>query len=342
MKNTNRNFRLLITFLISILLAPQLPAQETGDLQHTRLFGKSLQGNLEGDDPERDVYVYLPPSYKTNEAQRYPVIYFLHGYTATAKAYIEMLQLPGAADRAIGAGANEAIIVLPDAHTLYGGSMYSNSATVGDWETFIAEELVDYIDEQYRTLAQPASRGLGGHSMGGYGTLRIAMKRPGVFSALYVMSPCCLFFEAPGQEAVAEQIERMEKGPLTGPGFLNAMQAQAAAWAPNPQNPPYYFDWPYKDGVAKPVVQAKWRANAPMVFVDQYVPIMKQHEAIMLEVGDQDPVAGTGVVQQFDQSLTRLGIEHGFEVFEGDHGNRTATRFVEKVIPFFSEHLESR
>ena len=305
-----------------------------------RLYGPSLANNLEGDDPERDVYVYLPAGYHANETRRYPVIYFLHGYTATAERYVAMLQLPGAADQAIADGANETIIVLPDAHTVYGGSMYSNSATVGDWETFIAQTLVNYIDTNYRTLAQPQSRGLGGHSMGGYGTLRIAMKRPGVFSALYVMSPCCLDFEAPGPEQVQEQIARMAAGPLTGPEFLNALQAQAAAWAPNPQNPPYYFDWPYKDGVVQPVVQGKWRANAPMVFVDQYVPVMKEHTAIMLDVGDQDPVAGSGIVQQFDQSLTRLGINHVFEIYEGDHGNRVPSRFVEKVIPFFSEHLE--
>jgi predicted esterase len=87
-------------------------------------------------------------------------------------------------------------------------------------------------------------------------------------------------------------------------------------------------------------VQGKWLANAPMVFVDQYVPVMKEYTAIMLEVGDQDPIAVTEMVQQFDQTLTRLGIDHGFEVYEGDHGNRVTGRFAEKVLPFFSEHLQ--
>jgi len=338
-----RIFLSLITFIVTVLLLPAVPAQEVGELQHIRVFGPSLEGNLEGDAAERDVYVYLPPGYNRNITRRYPVLYFLHGYTSTAKAYAEgLLQLPGSVDQAVAAGGQKMIIVLPDAHTIYGGSMYSNSPTVGDWETFISQELVDYIDKHYRTLAQSQSRGLGGHSMGGYGTLRIAMKRPGVFSALYVMSPCCLMIDSPGREAVAEQIARMVKGPLSGPEFANAQEAQAAAWAPNPRNPPYYFDWPYKDGKAQPVVQGEWPANAPMVFVRQYVPALKGYKAIMLEVGDNDPIAGTDTVNQFDQTLTRLQVAHDFEVYEGDHGNRVAARFVEKVVPFFSAHLESR
>lgn len=343
MLNTRRIFLSLIMFIISVMVLPAVLGQEAGEVQHIRVFGPSLEGNLEGDDAERDVYVYLPPGYNKDNTRRYPVLYFLHGYIATAKAYaVGLLKLPGSVDQAVAAGARAMIIVLPDAHTIYGGSMYSNSPTVGDWETFIAQELVDYVDQHYRTLAQPQSRGLGGHSMGGYGTLRIAMKRPGVFSSLYVMSPCCLMIGAPGKEEVEQQIARMAKGPLTGPEFSKALEAQAAAWASNPRNPPYYFDWPYKDGAARPVIQGKWPANAPMVFVDQYVPALKGDKAIMLEVGDKDPIAGTDIVIQFDQALTRLEVAHDFEVYEGDHGNRVASRFVEKVIPFFSEHLKSR
>jgi S-formylglutathione hydrolase FrmB len=70
--------------------------------------------------------------------------------------------------------------------------MYSSSVTIGDWESFIADDLVSYVDSHYRTIANRDSRGLGGHSMGGYGTIRIGMKRPDVFSSMYIMSACCL------------------------------------------------------------------------------------------------------------------------------------------------------
>ena len=97
------------------------------------------------------------------------------------------------AERVLASGAaREMILVMPNAMNAYGGSMYGNSATTGDWETYIAEDLVAHMDKNYRTIPTRAARGLGGHSMGGYGTLRIGMKRPDVFSALYALSSCCL------------------------------------------------------------------------------------------------------------------------------------------------------
>ena len=104
-----------------------------------------------------------------------------------------LTKLAEAADKDIAAGTmREMILVNPDAFTKYSGSMYSSSPTTGDWESYIADDLVSYVDKHYRTIANRMSRGLGGHSMGGYGTIRIGMKRPDVFSSLYIMSACCL------------------------------------------------------------------------------------------------------------------------------------------------------
>src|SRR5678809_1349750 len=103
----------------------------------------------------------------------------------------------------------------PDAFTKYSGSMYSSSPTTGDWEAYIAEDLVGYVDSHYRTIANRMSRGLGGHSMGGYGTIRIGMKRPDVFSSLYIMSACCLM-NNPRPPAAAGQGAR-GAAPVTAP-----------------------------------------------------------------------------------------------------------------------------
>ena len=103
------------------------------------------------------------------------------------------VSVPVAADQALDTpGAREAIIVMPNAFTKFFGSMYSSSATIGDWESFVAVDLVSDIDKRYRTLPTAGSRGIAGHSMGGYGALRIAMKRPEAFSAVFSLSPCCL------------------------------------------------------------------------------------------------------------------------------------------------------
>jgi enterochelin esterase-like enzyme len=158
-----------------------------GTIDHVIVHGKSLEGNREGDSADRNVTVYLPPSYAGDPARRYPVIYFLHDYGAKSDGAIDTIK--EFADKlAALQGFSEPIVVSPDSSTMRKESMYSSSATTGNWELFIAEELVAFIDGHYRTLARPISRGLAGQSMGGYGTLRIAMKHPGAFSSLYVMS----------------------------------------------------------------------------------------------------------------------------------------------------------
>jgi S-formylglutathione hydrolase FrmB len=236
------------------------------------------------------------------------------------------------------------ILVLPDAFTIYDGSMFSNSPTTGDWETFIADDLVSYIDGHYRTIANRAARGLSGHSMGGYGTVRIGMKRPDAFGALYAMSSCCLLQDAqnllPGQPAAGKQAAPAgeTKGKQGGGGALaKALQSQAAAWAPNPQNPPQYFDLPTKDGVLQPLVAAKWTANSPLLMVDQYVPNLKRYRAIEIEVGTRDPFLTLNT--QLDQALTRLGVQHKFETYDGDHGSRIKARFAKNLLPFFTANL---
>ncbi len=312
------------------------PALAQGSLEKIKVHGAALVGNLDGDSPERDVYVYLPPSYKSASTKRYPVIYFLHGYGVGADAYVErVLHLPGAVDGAIAAGAKEVIIVMPDAFTKFGGSFFGNAPTIGDWETFVARDLVSYIDKNYRTLATRESRGINGHSQGGYGTVRVGMQHPEVFGAMYAMSVCCVLNEVPTAQAVAERVSKIgEKD-----GLNNSIQAKAVAWSPNPQKPPYYFDWPYANGEEQPQVQARWNANLLLNTVDQHVTALKQYKAIMIDVGDQDGLMPAN--QQLEVELTRMGVAHRFEIYEGTHGNRIGQRFLDKVLPFFAENLVS-
>lgn len=345
---TINTVRILFAATLAVALSDAATAQPSGGvpagtLEQIKVHGVSLEGNLEGDDPTRDVYVYLPPSYESSRRRRYPVVYFLHGYGVQAERYVEFTNMPLSADMAIANGANEMIIVLPDAYTVYEGSMYSNSPTTGDWESFVSRDLVGYIDANYRTLAKRESRGLAGHSMGGYGTVRIGMKHPETFVALYAMSSCCLMNRAPSLQAVEQAIEaqKAEPGPdAPAPRFRYTLAAQAAAFAPNPDNPPQYFDWGYEDGEAQPVVQAKWAANSPLVMVDQYVPNLKRYRAIALDVGNMDFLGASNM--QLDEELTRLGVRHTFEVYDGDHMNRVAERYLEHVLPFFSEQLERK
>lgn len=315
-----------------------------GRIERIQVHGKALEGNLDHDSPDRNVAVYLPPSYAVKKNQRYPVLYLLHGYGRLIDTWVPFIDLPGGADRDIASGtAKEMIIVMPDANTLYGGSMYSSSPTTGDWETFITRDLVSYIDSHYRTIATRDSRGLAGHSMGGYGVWRIAMKHPEMYAAIYSLSPCCLMNNPrppdPNRPPPPARAGggRANQAPADGGHAVNVQYGEAAAWSPNPQNPPLYFDLPVKDGVFNAFAAAKWVANSPAAMIDQYIPNVLKYKAIAMDVGLQDTLLKS--IQDFDASLTRLGIQHTFETFEGDHSNHLHDRIEQKVLPFFSRNL---
>src|ERR1700757_3587973 len=171
---------------------PVVPGAKPVTVEHIKVHGKALEGNLEGDAVDRDVIVFLPPSYREDTKRRYPVVYALHGYSIGAEQWTHEIHVPQTIEGAFALGAQDMIVVLPDSKTVHNGSMYSSSITTGDFERFIARDVVAYIDAHYRTIASRTSRGLVGHSMGGYGASRIGMKHSDVFGSLYIMSPCCM------------------------------------------------------------------------------------------------------------------------------------------------------
>jgi enterochelin esterase-like enzyme len=310
-------------------------------IQRIKVHSLAIEGNLEGESADREVLVVLPPSYAKSPRRRYPVVYALHGYSIGAEQWIKEIHVPQTVEGAFAKGAREMIVVLPDSKTAHNGSMYSSSVTTGDFETFVSRDLVAYVDAHYRTIADRRSRGLAGHSMGGYGTTRIGMKHADVFGALYIMSPCCLSPRDPSQmppDAMAKLagVTSIAEAQTLGWGE-RATLATAAAWSPDPQNPPLFLDLPFKDGKLRPDIVAKWAANAPLVFIDQYVGNLRRYAAVAIDVGDQDGLRVDS--RTLHEVLDRYGIANSFEIYPGTHTSDVAVRFQEKVIPFFSQHL---
>jgi enterochelin esterase-like enzyme len=311
---------------------------DVGTVERIKVHSPSIEGNLQRNTADRDVLVYLPPSYSERRRQRYPVVYQLHGWLPGAEQWAGMLDFEAGTNRALASGnVREMIVVVPDSLTVFGGSMYSTSVTSGDFEGFIARDLVAYIDSHYRTLTRRESRGLSGHSMGGYGTWRIAMKYPELYSSFYAMSSCCLEpYTANGLEAAAE-IKTPEQGTAAAI-FTRVNLTIAAAWSPNPEKPPLYFDYPLVNGELDPQILTKWNANVPLMMIDQYVPNLRKYEAIAIDVGLQDGfIVGNKAISDV---LTRYGIEHAYEAYEGDHTNKVAERYERHVLPFFSRELD--
>ena len=323
-----------------------VPGARPAIVERIKIHGNALEGNLEGDAVDRDAIVFLPPSYNQNRTRRYPVVYALHGYSIGAEQWSQEIHVPQTIEGAFAKGAHEMIVVLPDSKTVHNGSMYSSSATTGDFENYVARDVVSYIDAHYRTIATRESRGLVGHSMGGYGATRIGMKHADVFGSLYIMSPCCLSPRGSGggrgapnpgaaanDEALAAVKTPADSAKL--PFGLRAQLASAAAWSPNPKNPPLYLDLPI--GENQQAVLARWAANAPLAFIDQYIPGLRRYRAIAIDVGDQDGLrVDSGKLHDV---LDQYGIANTFEVYPGTHTSDVAVRFQEHVIPFFSRTL---
>ncbi len=353
------------TLAIGVALAPRLDAQVKTEVplavpgakpvtvEHIKIHGEALEGNLEGDAVDRDAIVFLPPSYAKEKHRRYPVVYALHGYSIGAEQWTHEIHVPLTIEGAFAEGSQEMIVVLPDSKTIYGGSMYSSSVTTGDFERYVYHDVVSYMDSHYRTIPNRLARGLVGHSMGGYGVVRIGMQHPEVFSSVYVMSACCLSpmgarptgarsANPVMQQQMEEQEKQLEsvKTPADAAGlsfFARAQLASAAAWAPDPKNPPLYLDLPYKNGEPQPDVQAKFTANAPLAMIDQYTSNLRQYNAIALDVGDQDGLR-FGMIQLHD-ILDNYGIVNSFEIYHGTHTSAVANRFQNHVLPFFSKNL---
>lgn len=320
-----------------LILAALFATPASSRTEKISVHGRSLEGNLQGNSADRTVMVLLPPSYDTAKAHRYPVVYFLHGYNSQAEGTVAWTKMEDRHKAAMAATGREFIVVAPDNSTLLGGSMYSDSVTVGNFETFTAKEVVDYIDSRYRTIAKRTSRGLFGHSMGGYGTLRLGMKHPDTYSAIYAMNPCCL---RPRPLAAEEgrKYEGLTPETLKKADFgAQTTWAVAVTWSPNPAKPPFYADMGTRDGVIDPLVLAKWSANAPVAMVPQYLPALRSLTAIGIDTGDKDFVRPDD--EAIHAELLKFGIRHDWELYEGDHGNRVSERLEKVVFPFFAKHL---
>lgn len=332
---------LLIALHLSLITFAQ-----TGKVVSFVLNSKALQ-NAGGEDPNRKVSVYLPPNYDAT-SQRYPVIYYLHGFMGKDNIFPQMQAI-------LDAGISKQkirpfIFVQADQYTLFEGSFYSNSSLTGNWDEFESKELVEYIDKNYRTIANRESRGIAGHSMGGYGAFKIGMLHPEVFSSIYALSPGLVAFVkefGPNSKSFydVQQVKTVEE--LKKTYYPKVLVAVGRAWSPNPNKPPFFCDFPFTyEGDKMIVNQAvldKWEANMPLYMVDKYAENLRKMTAIKLDWGRNDSPRFPVQIGMLSQRLENLGINHFAEEYIGDHGNKIWTndgRVLNDLLPFFNDYLK--
>ena len=355
----------LVPLLLALCAAPVTaqqraePAPSAGSLVEAAVRSTALAGNLLKDSAEQRVAVYLPPSYATSPGRRYPTLYLLHGFLGTNEVWTkdgyQGMSLATMMDDLIRRGVSrEMIVVAPNGMNAYRGSFYVNSATNGGWADFVSRELVAHVDATYRTLARPESRGIAGHSMGGFGAVVLAMRHPDVFGAVYALSPCCLALEGDmgtdnpawagtlkitSPDQLPREIKSFEEF------FQVAFVALSAAFSPAPDKGPLYVEYPFveRDGRLVPNEPAytKWRANMPLYLVEEYRQNFEKLRGIYLDYGENEEFshirAGTSGLSR---ELTERRIPHSFEVYAGgDHGNKIRERLETRVLRFFSDVL---
>jgi S-formylglutathione hydrolase FrmB len=250
----------------------------------------------------------------------------------------------------------EMIVVLPTARNTYAGSYYANSPVTGNWEDFLSRELVAWVDSAFRTLPQSSSRGIAGHSMGGYGAITLAMRHPGVFGAAYALSPCCLGMAAdigpdnPVWKRMDQfkDIASLQQAAGQDDLYPIAVVGFAAVISPNTSKPPFYVDLPFgvDNGSVRPVepVLARWKTGLPLGQVAGWRDsLSKLRTAIRIDYGFDDQFAHIPpTVQMFADSLAKYRVPYRLEAYNGDHRNRIRARMTTIVLPFFSAALLDR
>lgn len=351
---------LLVLAMLPTTSAVAVQPPERGQLLALTVHGAALENNMLGFSVEREVRIYLPPSYATEPARRYPVVYVLHGITDPLTVWtepwsdeeIDFGTLQGLMDRGVAAGRfQEMILVLFDARTPFFGCHYVNSPVKGNWQDFLAHDLVAFVDANFRTLDRRESRGVMGHSMGGYGALRAGLDRPDVFSAVYGLSPSLLGWggdlsaENPAFGILATGAD--PSAHLDSDFYVTAVIGVSQAFSPNPDRPPYYADFPFEMSgsglVPSEPAHGLWESNFLASRIDSYLAQTFRLTGLGFDVGFADQFTHIPPTSRsFSEALTEKGVQHTFEMYNGNHRNRLwgeGGRLYTEVLPFLSRAL---
>lgn len=330
-----------------------------GHIDIPTVAGRALRGNPLKDPAARRIPIYCPPSYARATTRRYPVIYYLPGYTGFGEACLNVgawsESLPQRVDRLIRAGRmREAIVVMCDGFTAYGGSQYINSSATGRYMDYLVDELVPWIDRHYRTHARAGARAIMGKSSGGFGALTIAMRRPGVFGAVAAHSSDMYFeycYKSDFPKALTtfdrhgRSLTRFLRAWRTAPkrlagGFASTINliAMASCYSPN-RRAPFGFDLPVdlQTGAVRPDVWRRWLTWDPVVAVRRYARNLRGLRFLYLDVGMTDEYHLHYGHRYLTDELRRLGIRHHYEEF--DDGHRDTQYRLDRSLPLLARHL---
>ncbi len=336
--------------------SPEITPEQTEGADHkiiiTQIPAPSLSNNIIEESLEKEIHIYLPPEYDKSD-KRYPVIYYLPGFGDPPSVNLRKM------DSLIQDGTiQEMIIVAINGRSKLGGSFYTNSPVTGNWEDFITRDVVSYIDENYRTIANADARGIAGHSMGGTGVLNISMHTKDVFNHAYAMSPGVLNEVGPKGAPVIFDLLEMIVGEYKDMDAAAARAAYlayveaiplshsfslsyASAFAYDPEGKAPYIKLPNsQDGaLVKDEIWTMYDSGFGQVEekLTQYKENLLNLKTFVVEYGTYDEYAFIrSGCDYLDQKLTEHEIPHEFVTYSGNHNDQIYPRFYDLVVPLFS------
>lgn len=347
--------RVVLKLALVVAFASLTAAVSFADAAKSQVVSRELRsekfaGNKIGTSPVRRMVVYLPASYDSTTT-RYPVIYFLANPFREYRADFDTNDAQGLFDRAISGGViSRFILVSVDMTTPLGSSWYVNSPVTGNWEDFMVQDLVPYIDANFRTLPSRDSRGILGDFMGAYGAIRFGMKHPDVFGTVYAMHPVGtgsgvqVMYSRPNWEVLAnaKSLDDIKKD-----GFSQLFTAIFQAHVPDPERPPLFIDLQahkVEDQlVIDTAVTERLRNNFLLEsMVPQYADNLKSLRGFKFDWARNDTNFDHVYSNQaFTHKLNEFGIPHEAEEYNGAWGGNWGAdgRIYTEVLPFFGRHL---
>jgi hypothetical protein len=346
---------LIFTFAFALALlnaVPTFAVSAKSQVIVRELRSENIAHNKAGTDPVRKMLVYLPAGYDESSSQRYPVIYFLpNPFEDSYRFDFDHRDAQGLFDRAIAEGViKKFILVAVDMNTPLGTSWYVNSSATGNWEDFMIQELVTYIDANFKTLPNRDSRGIAGVFIGGYGAIRFGMGHPDVFGSVYAMHPVGTGTGVRVSAAIPKWdilVNAKSMDDVKKDGGTQIFTTMFQAHLPDPNKPPLFIDLLARQEGDQLIIDAKlmerFRNNFYLeTMIPQYADNLKSLRGFKFDWTRNDANFDHVYANQaFTHKLNEFGIIHEAEEYNGAFGADWGVdgRFFTEALPFFQKHM---
>ena len=318
------------------------------------LHSRHLEKNKLGDPADRQMTIWLPPSYHKSKTQRYPVAYLLHGFGECAWGFAGNFAMgtrpkwPSVLDSFNDfmkrKKCAQMIVVLPDGTNKWGCSQWVDSGINGNYDKYVADDVVGFIDGHYRTIPDRRYRMVGGVSSGGFGAFHIAGGNPDVFGAVAIRS-ADMYFEVTHIPWLMELVNASHpkgfRGPIPGNWLTWFCYAAAAAYTPNPRKKPIYGDLPIRFPTGEIIddIWQKWLWFDPLIAYKRYLDAFRTMK-IYTDCASHDDFNFHLGHRLLHQRFKSARLRHVYEEFEGTHANKNDERRL-RTLEWFTSVLPS-